>query len=199
MKKRLKIRVPKGVDLERFIDEIMGAVHAQFANYEVRRDYLLLTLVGDPASIARTEYLLKRILVKTRAEALSRSAGYTLVPKHRVASVLGKPLPLDLLTTLLDMEGIRYEHDEEELRVLMDLDELRSMVEELFERYQASRELFAGTARKVAAIASFVTGAGLDEVYTRGLELGVMEKGEDGRARLRVHKERALALLLEAV
>lgn len=198
MKRRVKVRIPPGVGLERFLDELMAAIQAQYAGYEVRGDHVLLTLVGDPASLARSQYAIKRVMTRFRAEAASSLEGRSIIPKSEVARVLGRPVPLDLLKDLLELMGIRYVEGEEELVVELGLEELRRVAEELFQRYEASRELFAGVARKVASLVSMVEGKGLDQVFSEALEAGVMEKGEDGRARLRVHRERALSLLLGA-
>uniref|UniRef100_A0A7J3ZJP9 DUF2067 domain-containing protein n=1 Tax=Fervidicoccus fontis TaxID=683846 RepID=A0A7J3ZJP9_9CREN len=199
-KRTLVLRIPEGSDREKVVESIMKAVQVQFASFSLEGDKLKITLVGDPASIARSVAAIKKTLSRLRLEMEAVAGGRTVLPKGRVASILGFPLPIEMLERLLELRNIPYDDEGETIRVHAPLAGIRELAKELYELYQAARYLFSGKAREVATLASYETGADLGTVLKTGLEIGVFAKREeDGRAVVAVEKTVALVRLIEAL
>lgn len=197
MKRKIVLKIPENTSIEKFIDEIMGSVSAQFVNYNIKGNTMELTLVGDPASITRSMRLIRKTLSEIRMEKKLVRKDKIIVPKNLIGRILGYPLSLDMLRFLLQIKEIDYDETLEEVIIYEDIERLRSLASELFKLYKASEEFFSGKAREIASIIALELGEPLSIVLEIGVKKGVFKKDDDGKARLAINKENAIMSFFE--
>ncbi len=197
MKRKIVLKIPENVSIEKFIDEIMGSVSAQFVNYNIKGNTMELTLVGDPASITRSMRLIKKTLSEIQMEKRLVRKNKIIVPKNLIGKILGYPLSLDLLRFLLQIKQIDYDETMDEIVIYEDIEKLRVLASDLFKLYKASEEFFSGKAREIASIIALELGEPLSIVLEIGVSKGVFKKDEDGKARLAINKENAIMSFFE--
>ncbi len=197
MKRKIVLKIPENVSIEKFIDEIMDSVSAQFVNYNIKGNTMELTLVGDPASITRSMRLIKKTLSEIQMEKRLVRKNKIIVPKNLIGKILGYPLSLDLLRFLLQIKQIDYDETMDEIVIYEDIEKLRVLASDLFKLYKASEEFFSGKAREIASIIALELGEPLSIVLEIGVSKGVFKKDEDGKARLAINKENAIMSFFE--
>ncbi len=197
-KKHIVIKIPEGVDKEKYIEYIMDAIQSQFARYRIRGNRLDIQLTGDPVSIQRSIDQIKKAQEDFMIEEniIGRRKGVVLIPKSMIGKTLRKPISMEALKTYLQLKNIDYEETEEELIVYYNLDELIEETNDLYNQIIAAKELFKGKAAEIAAIIAVTMGVSLNEIGSVGRNAGVFKKEEEKLVLAR-EKTQALAMLID--
>ncbi len=197
-KRTVVITIPPGITLDRVISMIMEAVQAQFVSYKVKGNKVIVNLRGDPVSVERSVGLLKGVLRDIALQARMEREGLTVIPKGEVSKILGVPVPLNALRTLLSLRGIKVLEEDDSIVVQEKLDVVREIAVELYSKIEEARELARGKAREVIAIVSLQTGVSIEEVIERGVEIGAF-KLRDNRAVIAMEKTALVKQLIKAL
>lgn len=175
-KKQLVFRVPYNIEPYVIAEEIKKVAQSQYVSLEIYPSKIVARLYGDPVSIKRSEQQMKNAYKNLLKRFQLTSGRKVIIPKNKVANFLGFPLSLDLLKDTLRLLGIPFEEDDEKISVGITYQELIDYAKKLFDNYVAAKELFAGSAKKVACVISFVFDVDLDDISKIGENLGVFKK-----------------------
>jgi hypothetical protein len=114
-----------------------------------------------------------------------------------VAKTLGVPVPIEPFKKYLELEKILFQEEGDNLIIEADIDELRKIAYELYNRILEAKKILSGkAAAEVAAVASMVLQTGLEETIRMAIEKKIFRKEED-ETFLVVEKNQALRQLLE--
>lgn len=197
-KKQIVFKVPRGMDAYALAEELRKATQSQFSSLEIQPAKIVVRLYGDSVSVERSLLLLKESYKKAVERHRMVSGRRIIVPKDKVASVLGRPLPLDVVTDALKLVGIPFEERPGELVIKIPYEELRDYVRKLYDSYASAKDIFSGSARRVASVVSAVWGLDLETVRGLGIREGVFRKvGE--KCYLAVNPESAYEILSRSV
>ncbi len=197
-KRTVVVTIPPGITLDRVLSMIMEAVQAQFVSYKIKGNKVIVNLRGDPVSVERSVGLLKRVLRDIALQARMEREGLTIIPKGESSKILGVPVPLDALKTLLSLRGIRVVEENDTVVVQEKLDVVKNIAIELYSKMEEAREFARGKAREVAAIVSLQTGVSVEEVVDRGVKIGAF-KLRDNRAVIAMEKTALVKQLIDAL
>ncbi len=175
-KRIISLKIPPGIDKEKFITAIMESVQSQFADYSVRGDKVFIKLVGDPVSVERSIGLIKNSYKEILLESKMRLEGITIIPKDRVARFLGAPVPLETLKILMSLIGVDYREYQDCIVINKELDVVSEYAKKIYSIIENLKYEARGKAREVIAIVSVYTGRNPEEIIEVGIEKGLFKK-----------------------
>jgi len=195
-KKRLSFRVPEGLDAYALAEELRKAAQSQLASIELRGRRIDVYLYGDPVSIERSTQLMKTAYKEVMEKFKLTRGNVVIIPKSRVATVLGYPINLAMLKEALNLMKIRYDERGDSLVIAADYPSLLDLAKRLFENYVASKEYLGGSARRVASVLSVVLGEDIVSVCELAERLGLFKKVE-GKYFLAANPEKVYSTIAE--
>lgn len=195
-KKKITIRIPEGVDIEKFLDEIISSVSSQEAFYKIRGNILELKIVGDPISIERSVDTIRRLASLYLPSSAKKKI--TVVNLSNSARTLGFPVPIEPFTRLLEILDIKVERKDEELVIHENIERVREIASNFFEKLKSSRALASGKAAELVALLSTVFEIFPDEVLEVGEKIGALRENE-GKAVLVVGWDNALHAIMDVL
>ena len=175
-KRIISLRIPPGVDKEKFINTIMDSVQSQFADYTVKGDKVLIKLVGDPVSVERSIGLIKDSYRELLLESKMKVEGITILPKDRVARFLGVPVPFEALKILMNLTGTEFREYQDYIVIQEDLEVVSEYARRIYNVIEELKHEARGKAREVIAVVSAYTGRDPDDIIRVGVEKGLFKK-----------------------
>ncbi|MCC6010386.1 MAG: DUF2067 domain-containing protein [Fervidicoccaceae archaeon] len=195
-KKQIVFKVPSGLHPYVLGEELRKASQSQFVSLDIYPTKIVVKLYGDAVSVERSISFMKAAYRKIMEKHKMTSGNEVQIPKDKIASVLGFPLSVDLLTDTLRLLGIPFNESDNEVKVKINYQTLTEYAKKLFDNYILARERFSGAARRVATVISVIFDLDLDTVAKIGERRGVFKK-IDEKYTLNVNPQSAYDALMK--
>ncbi len=165
------MRIPQGVDLERFLDRVSKALATGSAIYRVEGGTLKIIVYGSEAEIKETVRRIKQLLREYKTQERGGARLYTWKRIHRDA---GGAIPLDALAQALRLQGHKARETGEGLETTAAYEEVAAAAQAVWEAMKTLAGSGASRSVKKAIAAAHAAGAGdpgelLEEALATGL------------------------------
>ena len=195
-KKQIVFRVPFGLDSYVLAEELRRACQSQFVSLDIHPTKIVVKLYGDSVSVERSISYMKAAYKKVLEKYKMISEKEVLIPKDKVASLLGFPLSVDVLKDTFQLLGIPFTENNNEIRVKISYQKLIECAKKLFDNYVLAKDYFTGAARRVASVASVILNLDINDIAKIGETLGVFKKIND-KYMLSVNPQSAYEILIK--
>ena len=111
-KRQIVFKVPSGLDPYVLGEELRKASQSQFVSLDIYPTKIVVKLYGDAVSVERSISFMKATYRKIMEKHKVTSGSEVQIPKDKIASVLGFPLSVDLLTDTLRLLGIPFDESD---------------------------------------------------------------------------------------
>ncbi|GAB6147619.1 DUF2067 family protein [Stetteria hydrogenophila] len=176
-KREVAVKLPAGVDVEKFLERVAEAVKSYGASIKVRGDKVLVEIYGEEFMIRDSLIRLKNLMEEYRPTRSGR--GYSL---RLISREVGLAVPGDVLALVLRMEGSDARYADGFIETNASYEHVIDAAARVKRALEEARLLESTRSAKKAVVAvASLTGAPVERVVKAGLEAGLLFEDDDGK------------------